>query len=84
MGTSIEAAVAATRAIALPDLCSVEDLSRHLRRSASAIRTLLRTGDIPGKKIGRRWVIGRDHLLRVIADERGCAHLRALPKNGYS
>ena len=54
----------------LPDLCLVEDLAVRLRMSESAVRTHLRSGAIPGRKIGRRWVVDREALLRTLAP--GC------------
>ncbi len=55
------------RAVSLPDLIIVEVLAAFLRRSPSAVRDLLRNGVLPGKKVGRRWVIERQALLRALA-----------------
>lgn len=69
MSTSHEALVAATRAIALPDVASAADLARHLHLSESAVRGLLRTGVIPGRKLGRKWFVSRQALLSVLAEQ---------------
>lgn len=61
------ATIAAIRAVALPDILSVEDLARALRVTSSAARMLLRAGRIPGKKLGRRWLVSRSELLRALS-----------------
>jgi hypothetical protein len=64
-----EAAAAAMRAVSLPDVATVEDLVPVFRLSPSAVRAHLRAGTIPGRKIGRRWLVPRPALLRWLADE---------------
>lgn len=66
----------------LPDLLTVEDLARHLRRSHSAIRALLRAGDIPGRRIGRRWIVDRGALLRSLDGEDRGSRMRLLRPRG--
>lgn len=61
----------------LPDLMWVEDLADRLRRSPSAVRDMLRRGVLPGRKIGRRWLVERSALLRAVAPDN--ARLRLLP-----
>ena len=51
----------------VPDLCNVAVLARLLLRSESSVRDLLRQGILPGRKIGRRWLIERQALLRAVA-----------------
>lgn len=51
----------------LPDLIDVADLATRLNRSRRCVRQLLRRGDLPGKKIGGRWVILRIELLRSLS-----------------
>lgn len=65
----------------LPDVLVVEDLAHHLCRSPSAIRRLLRTGELPGRRIGHRWVTDRGALLRALADERQRPALRVLGRS---
>ncbi|HET6203594.1 MAG TPA: helix-turn-helix domain-containing protein [Planctomycetota bacterium] len=62
----------------LPDLLVVEDLAGRLRRSPSAVRALLRAGALPGRKVGRRWVVEREALLQALAPEREPLPLRVL------
>ena len=79
-------ASAALRSISLPDVATVEDLARILRLSRSTIRGHLRAGAIPGRKIGRRWLVSRPALLRWLAEPSsyppGRPGLRLLPKDG--
>lgn len=55
------------RAVALPDICQVEDLASHLRQSPSSIRAMLRKGQLPGRRVGRRWLVSRAALLAWLA-----------------
>jgi len=57
----------ATRALALPDVCCVEDVAIHLKTTSKTVYRWLGTGMIPGKKIGRRWYIPRESLLAFLA-----------------
>lgn len=66
------AATAAMRSVSLPDVCRVGHLSRMTGLSESAIRTLLRRGELPGRKVGRQWLISRDALI-------GWLTVRAVP-----
>lgn len=67
-GTShIEAAIAAAREIMLPDLLTVEDLAPRLKVTPGAVRRLLRTGVLPGRKVGRRWIVERRGLLLALS-----------------
>lgn len=65
----LEAARAALRSIALPDICTVPVLAQHLHLSHSAIRSLIRQGAIPGRKLGRQWVVSRIELLGSLRTE---------------
>jgi hypothetical protein len=58
-----EAAVKATRSVLIPEILDVEDLAHWLRCSPSTARAHLRSGQIPGRRIGRRWLVARDALL---------------------
>lgn len=72
--------------LVLPDVLAVEDLVTHLRRSPAAIRAHLRAGNIPGRKIGRRWLVDREALLATLspaaASERERPLLRLLREEG--
>lgn len=67
--TNLRAAVAATRSIVLPEICTVEDLARHLRASNATVRALIRRGVLPGRKIGRRWIATRADVLAAVSVE---------------
>ena len=59
------------RALALPDICQVEDLASHLRQSPAAIRAALRRGQLPGRRVGKRWLISRAALLDWLGSADG-------------
>ncbi len=65
----VRAAIAATRSVMLPEVCLTEDLAASLRISLSAVRALLRSGQIPGRKLGRRWVVDRSSFLNSLRSE---------------
>jgi excisionase family DNA binding protein len=67
MQTNFDSLVAAARAIALPDVVSVEELARHIGLSDATVRDLIRSGAIPGKKLGRRWFVSREALIRSLS-----------------
>lgn len=52
--------------ILLPDICLIEDVARHLKRSPSTIRRLLQLGILPGQRIAGRWVMERGQLLEAL------------------
>ena len=60
--------------LVLPDLLLVEDLAEKLRLSKSAVHNLLRRGTLPGKKLGRRWVVERGALLRALTPTEADTH----------
>lgn len=66
------------RTIFLPDLLLVEDLAPVLRMSPSGVRAALRAGRIPGKRVGRKWMVSRAALLGFIASP-DVPKLKALP-----
>jgi excisionase family DNA binding protein len=53
----------------LPDLATAEELIPVLRRSRSAIYTLIASGEIPSVRVGRAIRVPRD-LLREVLNER--------------
>ena len=65
-GTREAAASAATRAVMLPDLILVEDLAQFLGVAPSSVTRLLRRGELPGRKVGKRWIVTRHALLRAL------------------
>ena len=62
-----DATASAFRSVALPDVCRVEDLAHHLNISLAAIRSALRRGDLPGRRVGKRWLVSRQALLDRLA-----------------
>ena len=66
---NIQASIAALKAVTLPELLVAEDLALWLRITTSGARRLCRTGRVPAAKLGRRWLIPRDALLRRLALE---------------
>jgi len=51
----------------LPEICLVGDLSRVLRKSPGRVRELLKSGTLPGRKLGRTWVVRREDLLAALS-----------------
>src|SRR5438046_2162574 len=66
-------------------LWGVTGIAREIRRGRGATRDLLEHGDLPGKKVGDRWVTTRNRLRRAlgVAETRGAAmqahHTHHLP-----
>lgn len=55
----------------LPEVLRVPHLVDLLGLSPSAVRELLARGDLPGSKVGKRWVVRREALLAHLeAQER--------------
>lgn len=68
-----EAAAHALRAVSLPDVATPTEVARHLHLSPSAVRAHLRAGRLPGRRVGNRWFIPREALLRALTDNAaGC------------
>jgi excisionase family DNA binding protein len=63
----IATVAAAARQIRLPDVGIVEDIAAACHVSPSTIRDWIRTGRLPARKFGRRWLISRAELLRFLA-----------------
>jgi len=78
------AAVAATRTVLLPEILDLRDLAFWLRCSRSTARARLRSGEIPGRRLGRRWLITRTALLRALEapTAAGRSTLRVVHKDG--
>lgn len=79
MGESdqLKATVAAARAVLLPEVCFVKDLAAAFHCSESGIRSLIRRGEIPARRLGRRWVVERRALLYALTPD--AVRLRLLP-----
>jgi len=71
MAISSDSLVAATRAIALPDIVGIEDLAQHTGLSPATLRKLMRLGALPGRKLAGRWFVSREALLRSLAEQEG-------------
>lgn len=72
-------AAEAFRAISIPDVIEAGELASRLHISTGAVLRQLRAGRLPGRKIGRRWVIGRAALLAWLA--RPEVATRVLPRD---
>lgn len=66
----------------LPEVMSTRDLACGLELSAQRIRALLRVGVIPGRRVGRRWFVTRDALLRSLAPENARGRLSIVGGGG--
>ena len=51
----------------LPEVCSVKQVARFLGLAENSVYTAIRCGDIPSIRIGRRVLVSRDALLRLLA-----------------
>jgi excisionase family DNA binding protein len=65
----LEAVVAATRSIMLPEVCFVRDLAEAFHCTEATVRSLIRKGEIPARRLGRRWVVERRALLRALTPD---------------
>src|SRR5689334_7610300 len=79
---SPQTAADALRAVALPDVCRVEDLAQHLSTSPAAIRRALRRGEIPGRRVGKRWLVARLALVEWLAARSETAEPNHAPPMG--
>jgi hypothetical protein len=50
-------------------LWGVSAIAHEIRRGRNATRRLLEHGDLPGRRIGDRWVAPRDRLRRALGVE---------------
>jgi len=66
------------RAVSLPDLATAESIALQLGVTPSSVRALFRSGAIPGRKLGRRWVASRVELLASLS--RPANTLRLMPR----
>lgn len=54
---------------ALDLIWGVEEIAKAIRRNQRQTFHLLSTGQLPGRKIGGRWVIERSRLIAVFTGE---------------
>lgn len=55
------------RAVSLPDIITVDGYARHVGLHPSTVRAQLRDGRLPGRRVGRRWLIARLALIAHLA-----------------
>jgi hypothetical protein len=56
----------------LPEILATEDVADAFGRTSCFARRLFQRGEIPGRKIGRRWFTTREALLaHLVADVKG-------------
>jgi excisionase family DNA binding protein len=55
------------------DMITTEIASQMLRLSDSRIRQLLRSGELPGRKVGRRWLVKRSAVAAYAGSSRKAA-----------
>ena len=63
---------ARTHPAELPQVLAVEDVAEILDLSLAAVRRLLLRGELPGRKVGKRWRILRSRLEEFLAEESRC------------
>lgn len=51
-----------------PAMMTVEEVAPRLRMSPAGVRRLVRRGEIKASRVGRRWLISRAEVLRVLAE----------------
>lgn len=73
----LRATIAATRSIMLPEVCFVRDLAVAFHCTEAAVRSMIRKGEIPARRLGRRWVIERRALLCSLTPDS--ARFRLVP-----
>jgi len=61
--------VAATKAVLMPEVLNLDDIAYWLHCSRSYARKLLIRGDLPGRRIARRWLVTRRALLEFVESQ---------------
>jgi molybdate transport system regulatory protein len=51
------------------DLLSTEDASRYLHLNTKRVQALARSGRLPGRRVGRKWLFDRRDLDRLLGSE---------------
>lgn len=54
----------------------VHEVARDLLVSESLVRRMLETGELPGVRIGKRWIVLRDDLAAYIESKKTAPSLR--------
>jgi len=78
----IAALAGAAREVLLPDILLAEDLARVLRITPGAARALIRSGQVPARKIGRRWLVSRAEFLRQLTPPDASSRFGLVPPGG--
>lgn len=55
--------------LVLPDVATAETVALFLKTTPGAVRRLFRKGEIPARKLGKRWLVSRRALLMAIEGE---------------
>jgi hypothetical protein len=63
----VAALAGAARQFVTPDVLTSEDIGRVLHVTPNAARGMLRSGILPGKRVGRRWYTIKADLLRALS-----------------
>jgi excisionase family DNA binding protein len=72
MTNPTDAAVPAS-APAQPDVLNVEQAAAFLGLSVASTAAALKSGSIPARRVGRRWLISRDALVAWLSGQSGPA-----------
>lgn len=64
----------------IPAVLDTEDIARVLRVTVVRARRLLAAGVIPSRRLGRRRLVLREVLMRMLRPERGLGH-RTVPES---
>lgn len=62
----------------LPPLLSASDLGQLMKMSAHGIRAMIRRGELPASRLGRRWFVRRDALEALLKRRE----MKAAPLDG--
>lgn len=84
MKTTISPSAAeALRSVALPDILTAEAYAAHTGQHPATVRSHLRAGLLPGRRVGRRWFIARLALIAHMSRTAGTpSSLRILGEGG--
>jgi excisionase family DNA binding protein len=55
----------------MADMLTVEELAAELRMTHSGARRLVQEGRVHGVRVGRRWLVSRAEVARVLAEGTG-------------
>jgi excisionase family DNA binding protein len=54
----------------LPRVMTTEEVAELLRTSPSVISRMANSGDLPARKVGKRWLYMRDEIIRYLTGEQ--------------